>query len=366
MQSLLDKIKKFFGKINKNIIENIKTRRIIVIAFIISALIFAYSLVNYADLLAVYGLEKKVASEVQNMDIVIGGEAVGIKLLATGVLVMSVDREDLVNIQIGDIILKVNGIKIETNAELANHASISDGKELLLEIDRNGKKVVTSVKPIVDDITGQYRLGLWVKDSSAGVGTVTFYDKKNSKFAALGHAVTETRENYILPIQSGGITKTLIYSIKKGISKVPGELKGTLSTDVIGQIAGNTDKGIYGEISDESNLKNKKSVQIMPKSKIQEKEAKIYCTLDDNKVEEFNIVIEKVLLTSTGNKNMIIRITDERLKERTGGIVQGMSGSPIVQDGKLVGAVTHVFLNDPLRGYGVFVENMIEDMNSVE
>lgn len=369
MQKYIDKFKKItrdkFEKINNSIKESAKVRRYILLAFCVSILIFSYVIINYSELISVYGFENSVSNKVKDMDIVIGGEAVGIKLLATGVLVMSVDREDLPNILIGDVILKVNGIKIETNAELANYAAISNGKELQLEIDRKGKKFITMIKPIIDEISGEYKLGLWVKDSSAGVGTVTFYDRKSMKFAALGHAVTETKENYILPIVSGGITKTQIYSVKRGVSKLPGELKGTLTTETIGQILGNTDKGIYGNIELESLVSGKESIQIMPKSKIQEKEAKIYCTLDNNKVEEYNIVIEKVLLTSSGNKNMIIRVTDEKLKEKTGGIIQGMSGSPIVQDGKLVGAVTHVFLNDPLRGYGVFIENMIDDMSRI-
>ncbi len=128
---------------------------------------------------------------------------------------------------------------------------------------------------------------------------------------------------------------------------------------------GNTDKGIYGNITSDSVTKNKTEIEIIPKTKIKEEKASILCTLDDNQVSEYEVNIEKVLLTSEGNKNMIIKVTDKKLLEKTGGIIQGMSGSPIIQDGKLVGAVTHVFLNDPTRGYGVFIENMIEDMDKI-
>lgn len=352
--NILKKLNDFF--INK--------KKIVICGFIISILLFIYCFFNYNKLIAVYNLQKDIETKVENMEIVLGGDAVGIKLLATGVLVVGVDRQDI-GIEIGDIILEVNGTKIESNDELIKFVNESNGNNLDLKINRQGKEFNTSVTPNYDNLANAYKLEMWVKDSSAGVGTITFYDKKSGKFGALGHAVTETKENYILPITSGGITKTEIYSVKKGIAKVPGELKGTLTNDTLGDIAGNTDKGVYGKVYDTSSI-NKESIEVLPKSKIKEGKASIFCTLDDNEIKEYSIEIEKVLLTSSGNKNMIIKITDEKLLEKTGGIIQGMSGSPIVQDGKLVGAVTHVFLNDPTKGYGVFIENMIEDMCNMD
>lgn len=352
--NILKKLNDFF--INK--------KKIVICGFIISILLFIYCFFNYNKLIAVYNLQKDIETKVENMEIVLGGDAVGIKLLATGVLVVGVDRQDI-GVEIGDIILEVNGTKIESNDELIKFVNESNGNNLDLKINRQGKAFNTSVTPNYDNLANAYKLEMWVKDSSAGVGTITFYDKKSGKFGALGHAVTETKENYILPITSGGITKTEIYSVKKGIAKVPGELKGTLTNDTLGDIAGNTDKGVYGKVYDTSSI-NKESIEVLPKSKIKEGKASIFCTLDDNEIKEYSIEIEKVLLTSSGNKNMIIKITDEKLLEKTGGIIQGMSGSPIVQNGKLVGAVTHVFLNDPTKGYGVFIENMIEDMCNMD
>lgn len=348
--------------LNKDIFKSSKynTRNIFLSIFIIIMLVFTYIVLNFNNILAVYTSNKNIVN-VNNMQVLLGGDAVGIKLLATGVLVMGIDREDI-NLEIGDVILKVNDKKIESNAELLSFAKESNGQNLNLQVDRKGKIFDTTILPIKDEISNEYKLGLWVKDSSAGVGTITFYEKKSNKFVALGHGVTETKENYILPIESGGITPTNIYSIKKGIAKVPGELKGTINTNVIGDINLNTEKGIYGKILDTNILKNKRQIEILPKNKIKESEASIYCTLDDNNIKEYKIQIQKVLLSSEGNKNMIIKIVDEELINKTGGIVQGMSGSPIVQNGKLIGAVTHVFLNDPTRGYGVFIENMIDDM----
>ena len=292
----------------------------------------------------------------------LGGEAVGIKLLATGVLVMGIDRENT-GLEIGDIILEVNGCKIETGSELEEYASL--GERLTLMISRQENILNIEIEPKFSDITKQYRLGLWVKDSSAGVGTITFYNALNNRFAALGHAITETANQYILPIATGGITKTEIYLVKKGIPKIPGELKGTITNDTVGQIYCNTENGIFGTIEDMDFYKEKQGIIIGKKEEIEVGEAVIYATLDDNVKKEYKIMIEKVLINSSGNKNIAIKITDEELLKKTGGIVQGMSGAPIVQNEKLIGAITHVFLDDPVRGYGAFIENMINDMNNL-
>lgn len=345
--------------------KKINIRKIALGIFTIFLLCLLYIFLNYKDLVYVYSYSEKIEKQSENMQIVLGGEAVGIKLLATGVLVMQVDRED-VDIKVGDIILSVNDEQVDTNAKLQDITKNSKGEILNLKIKRQEQEKEVKIEPVSDEISGEYVLGLWVKDSSAGVGTVTFYDKKTKKFASLGHGVTETKENYVLPIQSGGITSTNIFSIEKGYAKQPGQLRGTISNNIIGDIMLNTKKGVYGFMLDDSYYKDKEEILVMKKTEIKEGKAKIRCTLDDNKISEYDIEIEKVLLTSTGNKNMIIKITDEELLNKTNGIIQGMSGSPIIQDNKLVGAITHVFLNDPTRGYAVFAENMIEDINSFD
>lgn len=310
-----------------------------------------------------YRNEETIACSFKEKEYYVGGEAVGIKLLASGVLVMGVDRDDC-DLQIGDIILQVNGQKIETDAQLQEFAS--KGNNLDLTVLRQDKNINIQIAPKYNETTGEYRLGLWVKDSSAGVGTITLYEKDTSRFAALGHAITETSEQYILPITTGGITTTEIYSIKKGVANLPGELKGTITNNTLGQIYCNTQNGVFGIIEDKNLYKNNEIIQLGSKEEIKIGDAYIYATLDDNVKKKYNIQIEKFFLNSTGNKNIAIKITDQELLEKTGGIVQGMSGAPIIQDGKLVGAITHVFLDDPKRGYGAFIENMVSDMNLLQ
>ncbi len=333
-----------------------KNKKIIIaICSILVIIVFAVTFI-------ISNSKEAVTCSKSNTQYILGGEAVGIKLLASGVLVMGNDRLDT-DLKVGDIILEVNGCKIETNAELEEYASL--GQKLNLTVQRNDKTLNIDIDPRLSQNSGDYKLGLWVKDSSAGVGTVTFYEKDTFKFAALGHAITETSNQNILPITTGGITKTEIYMIKKGISKVPGELKGTLTNDTLGQIYTNTQNGIFGYIEDKDEFEGKDIIEISTKEDIETKEAYIYVTLDDNVKKKYKIEIEKVYLNSTDNKNIAIRMVDEELIAKTGGIVQGMSGAPIVQNGKLIGCVTHVLLDDPLRGYGAFIENMIKDMENI-
>ncbi len=307
--------------------------------------------------------------------VIVSGNACGIKLLASGVLVMGFDTiqtqegevyvADGVDLKIGDIILEVNDAKVETNVELMQKTKESNGEKMKLKVMRENKTHITYIKPVKSVMFDEYKLGLWVKDSSAGVGTITFIDKETNNFAALGHGITETKNNYILPILTGGLVKTSILDINKGYKGKPGDLKGTLTNDLVAQINLNTEYGIYGKITDFKYLENQEELEIANKDKIKEGKAEIICVIEGNKKEKYEIEIEKVLLNSTSNKNMIIKITDKRLLEKTGGIVQGMSGSPIIQDGKLVGAVTHVFLNDPTKGYGVFATNMLKDIDKL-
>lgn len=304
--------------------------------------------------------------EIKDLEFVLGGESCGIKLLATGVLVIEVDNKNI-DLEVSDVILKIDNNSIDSNAELVDYINKEGlkGKEVTLTVKSNGTTKTVKAKPTLNDESGMYELGIWVKDSSAGVGIITFYELTNKYFAALGHGITETSKNIVLPIQSGAIVKSKITCINKGFPKEPGDIRGTIYKEVYGQIRKNTINGIYGVLENTDILNQKQVIKAAYKDEIKTGKAQIYCTLDDNETKAYDIEIKNVLLGTSKNKNMIIEVTDNVLLEKTGGIVQGMSGSPIVQDGKLIGAVTHVFFNDPTKGYAVFIENMIEDMKTI-
>lgn len=346
----------------KHILRCSKKIKIFCIVLIV-ALIFGISMYALDNSIAITTMSQ-FNELIEEYEFVLGGEITGIKILSSGVLVIGVDNI-LNGLQEGDIILDLDEVEIESNQDIIDYINMENviKKGLVTAKVKRGEDIFKKdLKVSYSECTGKYELGLWVKDSSAGVGTISFYEKNNGYFAALGHGITETRENVVVPITSGAIVKAKIESIKKGYPKEPGDIKGIIYKDVIGEIYKNTVNGIYGVVENKEEINSKDSIKAVSKHEIKEGEAYIYCTLEDNVVSKYKIKINSVLLDSTGNKNMIIQIVDKELLNKTGGIVQGMSGSPIVQEGKLIGAVTHVFLNDPTKGYAVFVENMIEDM----
>ncbi|MBR5227173.1 MAG: SpoIVB peptidase [Clostridia bacterium] len=343
-----------------------KKLRILVTVFLL--VFFVLGVIQIIDKSKVISTMSDFTSLIQTKEFVLGGEVTGIKILSTGVLVIGVDNKSS-GLNEGDIIQKIDDVEIQSNQDIIdyiNSENIIKKGSIKLQVTRGDSTFDKELKIQYSKSTGKYELGLWVKDSSAGIGTITFYEKGTKSFAALGHGITETRENVIVPITSGAIVKARIESIKRGVPKEPGDIKGVIYKDVVGQIYNNTGNGIYGKLEQDTILEGKETIEVASKQEIQEGEAYIYCTLDNNSVSKYKININSVLLESTGNKNMVIQVKDEKLIEKTGGIVQGMSGSPIVQNGKLIGAVTHVFLNDPTKGYAVFIENMIEDLSSME
>ena len=324
-----------------------KKRRILLIALLF--LIAIYFLIQYFDSNEAIANKVEFDKEKENIKIVLGGEACGIKLLAEGVLIVEVDNPNL-KLNVGDIILQIDDNKIDSNSELVQYINRKEkkGKEITLTIKNSKtiKKIKTT--PKLNNDTGLYELGIWVKDSSAGVGMITFYETNTNRFAALGHGITETSKNVVLPISTGAIVKSKIVKINKGEKDAPGDIRATIYKEVWGQIRKNTSNGIYGTLETDYLLQGKNEyIDIAYKNEIKTGKAYIYCTLDNEGSKKYEIDIKNVFYDSTTNKNMIIKITDDKLLEKTGGIIQGMSGSPIVQNGKLIGAVTHVFLNDP-------------------
>ncbi len=257
----------------------------------------------------------------------------------------------------GDIIKKLNDIEI-TSANMLTEALSEDFAKYNLLINRAGESVEINLQPAIDKTSGKKKLGLLVKDSINGIGTVTYIDKTNNKFGSLGHPVNDENGNAIA-INGGCLYDCSIYDVKKGLRGNPGELRGFFdNSQMFGVIKENTQCGIFGDLAKDFNVSNLTRVKMGSVSEATIGKAYIYSTLNGNTCEKYEISIVKVDAENKNNRNYVIKINDKRILEKAGGIVQGMSGSPIVQNGKLIGAVTHVFVNDPTRGYGISIDNM--------
>lgn len=301
-----------------------------------------------------------------------GGEAIGVKMFTDGLLVVHISEvtgkdgleyspaKDAGLVE-NDRIIKADGIELKTNEDFMDYIN-SKQSSVTLEFARNDEIMRTEITPVISGADGKYKVGIWVRDSTAGVGTLTYYNPKNSGFAALGHAICDSDTMSILKLSEGSITKCNILSVKKGERGIPGELKGCITGGNIGSITVNDGFGIYGTLNNNDLIKGKQPVETATRFQVKEGACTILCSVDGQGVKEYSAEVLRVSkLPEPDNKSMVIRVTDEELLSKTGGIVQGMSGSPILQNGRLIGAVTHVFVNDPTRGYAVFIENMLND-----
>ncbi|MCD7805376.1 MAG: SpoIVB peptidase [Oscillospiraceae bacterium] len=295
-----------------------------------------------------------------------GGSPVGVKLLTEGVMVVKtaevtegVSPASEAGIMAGDNILSANGEELNSSARLSEIIENSDGEPIVFKIMRNGRSSTVTVTPVYSETEGVYKAGLWIRDSTAGVGTLTFIDPETGIFGALGHPISDSDTLTTLPLGSGEIVDVVITGYDKGERGCPGELYGTFVSGLAsGTIELNCEQGIFGTMTYPS---RQEAIPIAYKAEVKTGPATILTTIDGSTPQEFEVEIERVTLSSAAkSKNIIIKVTDSELLEKTGGIVQGMSGSPIIQDGKLVGAVTHVFVSDPTRGYGIFIENMLD------
>lgn len=286
------------------------------------------------------------------------GNIAGIKLYTTGVLVVGmteiqgIDNKkykpfENTGIEEGDTIISINNNKIDNTEELIQVVNSCDGNEIEIQYVHDNKTLECSIKP-VQTAKQEYKLGLWVRDSAAGVGTVTFYEPSTGYFGALGHGITDIDTEQLIDISTGEFVTTKILNVIKGESGNPGKIQGTVDNQKnIGTIIKNTKFGIYGKIENLNNINidTSKEIELALRDEIQVGKAKIMCSLENGKIEEYEIEIEKLYKENNyDNKSMLIKVTDERLLEKTGGIIQGMSGSPIIQNGKFVGAITHVLV----------------------
>lgn len=297
------------------------------------------------------------------------GTPFGIKMVTDGVMVVgtgavtdcnsrAVSPAQTAGIQEGDIILSINGEKISSKKQLTKLVESSAGQPLSLVVRRGEQLTSLHLSPVRSSLDNSYHLGLWVRDSSAGIGTMTFYDPNNGCFAGLGHAICDVDTGQLMPLSQGEIVEASIIGVHAGKSGSPGQLQGAfVANRSIGSLYTNSYNGVYGRL-----MNQPVDAQTIPMAQCQEVRqgpVKILTTVSGQKPQLFDACIEKLSLSQDEpTKNMVLRITDPDLLELSGGIVQGMSGSPIIQDGMLVDAVTHVFVNDPTRGYGIFAENM--------
>ena len=296
------------------------------------------------------------------------GRAVGIKLFSDGVLVVGlspVETEDGAcypgrdsGLKAGDVITHLNGDEVDTIEQVQSIVARQEGEPITIQAMR-GQKQVQLTAAAVENSQGVYQLGVWLRDSMAGIGTMTFYDPASGVFAALGHGINDVDTAMLMPLESGSIMGATVSDVKKGLSGQPGELHGQFDlTKDLGSLYANTDRGIFGHLAQADELTSCKPVTVASREQIHTGAATILSNVRGDRVEEFEVKITHVSSDADGTRSLMLQVTDPELLETTGGIVQGMSGSPILQDGRLVGAVTHVLVNDPTRGYGIFAETM--------
>ena len=297
--------------------------------------------------------------------VVLGGTPFGVKLYTDGVLVVGLSAVDgtggspakRAGVQIGDTLLSVDGQAVATNEEVAARVAASGGRTLTLRLRRDGVEFDTQLTPAHSAAEGMYKIGMWVRDSSAGIGTLTFYDPESGVYAGLGHAICDVDTGKPLPVGGGELVPATVFGIVPSTAGKAGELRGCFESGVLGRLCANATTGIYGVA--EGTPTDVERIPLALKQQVTSGAAQVYTTLGGSTPAWYDIEIEQVRYHDNApTQNMVIRITDERLLAQTGGIVQGMSGSPIVQNGRLVGAVTHVFVNDPHKGYAIFAENM--------
>lgn len=309
-------------------------------------------------------------------EVYVGGQCVGVAMYTKGILV--IDRADIqvsenekrnpgleAGLRIGDFIEKANNVSLQNVSDFNKVIEGAKDKPIALIVRRGEQTLQLTIQPALDQNEKKYRLGLWLRDSTAGIGTVTYVNPSSLEFVALGHPISDGDTGVILPVGQGSIVECRLNAIEKGKTGTPGELKGSFSTDAnqYGDIIDNCSYGLYGVLKKSlPNALYPNPIPIGSRDMVREGKATILSTIDGNGIQEYEVEIVKANRQSTrAPKGMIIKVTDKRLLEKTGGIVQGMSGSPILQNGHLIGAVTHVLISDPTKGYGLYIDWMFNE-----
>ena len=333
---------------------------------------------GYDVSLKIFGIVPIKSAKVEVVDelyVATSGAPFGVKLYTSGVMVVGLSEvqtkdgkknpADDAGIIKGDNIVTVDGSTVASNEAVAAVIERAGGRSVKVVLMREGEELVKTLTPVLCASEGVYKAGLWVRDSSAGIGTLTFYSPALDMVTGLGHGICDTDTGALLPLGGGEIVSAKIFDLQKSTPGVPGELKGRFLDDVIGTLMKNCEAGIYG--SGGKYIIQENLVRIAMKQEVYTGEAQIITTIDAEGPKRYNCVIENVHFNNDNlTQNMIINVTDKNILTKSGGIVQGMSGSPIIQNGKLVGAITHVFVGDPTRGYGIFAETMYNMAIKVE
>ncbi|MBT2754793.1 SpoIVB peptidase [Mesobacillus foraminis] len=327
--------------------------------------------------LAGFPIKKVDVNVLKDFRVMPGGQSIGVKLNTVGVLVVGhhqvqaeegrVSPGETAGIKVGDIITEINGTRIDKMSDVGPFVQKAgeSGQPMDIVIKRENQKVRTKLEPKKDKQENTFKLGLYIRDSAAGIGTMTFYHPESKKYGALGHVISDMDTKKPIVVEDGQIVRSTVTSIEKGANGDPGEKLARFSSDrqVIGNIKLNSPYGIFGELN--NGIKNgimDKPMPIALSHQVKEGPAKILTVVDNDEVKLFDIeIVSTIPQKFPATKGMVIKVTDPKLLEKTGGIVQGMSGSPIIQDNKLIGAVTHVFVNDPTSGYGVHIEWMLNE-----
>ena len=308
------------------------------------------------------------------IELIPGGIPFGVKFTTDGVLIVGFcdiatpggpqNPARAAGLKIKDVLTHVGDLPITSAEDLTNKLAASGGAALTVRYTRGGKEGTTTLTPI-PDAKGDYKTGLYVRDSGAGIGTVTFFVPSNGAFAGLGHGICDVDTGELMPLHRGNVSDVTISGINRGVAGSPGELRGYFGTGKCGTLLGNTACGVYGLYRTLPEGLPRDAYPIATRQEVKEGEATILCTLSSNERKSYDIRITGIDRDAKGAKCFTVQVTDPALIEETGGIVQGMSGSPIIQNGKLVGAVTHVLINNPAAGYGIFVENMLAQMGEL-
>ncbi len=303
------------------------------------------------------------------------GHTVGIQMSAEGVLVVQLDDVQTADgaacpareagIAEGDLIVSVNGALVSSNDDLQKQIALSGGQPVELELVRDGEHQTVTAAPCADE-DGVYRIGILARDSMAGIGTLTYVDPETGEYGSLGHGICDSETGVLMPLKDGSLIYSVVGSVQRGEAGEPGALQGEFQTgSTVGTVEENTGSGIFGTMTDSSLYTSLESVLVASDDEIQTGDAEILSNVEGDAVEKYSVQVVKVYPADDEyGRGMMLRVTDQELLDKTGGIVQGMSGSPVLQNGKIIGAVTHVLVNDPTCGYAISIGRMLEEMTN--